>query len=102
MQQCRKSDPAAGAQIAFGMDDQPIYVSKGLQKRIDKGLIDLETGEGIHGLIAFDFTGDGVADASTYIGVGPDGEVPLQAQLAGPACRGMTNLSIYFSECVAF
>lgn len=97
-----KSDPAAGAQIIFGVDDQPIYVSRGLQNRLDKGHIDLETGEGFHGLIAFDFTGDGVADASTYIGVGSEGEVPLQAQLAGPACRGMTNLGIYFSECVDF
>jgi len=95
-----KNDPAAGAQIVFGADDEPIFVSKGLQNRISKGLVDPETGEGFHGLIAFDFDGDGVADASTYIGVGPDGEIPLNAQFNGPACRGMTNLGIYFSECV--
>jgi len=95
-----KSDPAAGAQVLFGPDDQPIWVSKGLQNRIDRGIVDPETGEGFHGIIAFDFDGDDIADASTYIGVGPDGEIPLVAQFAGPACRGMTNLGIYFSECV--
>lgn len=95
-----KSDPAAGAQIIFGPTGEPIFVSKGLQNRLDKGLIDLETGEGFHGLIAFDFDGDGEADASTYIGVGPDGEIPLSAQFNGPACRGITNLGIYFSQCL--
>ena len=95
-----KSDPAAGAQVVFGPEDEILYMSKGLQNRIDKGLIDFETGEGFHGIIAFDFDGDGVADASTYIGVGPDGEIPLEAQFAGPACRGMTNLGIYFTQCV--
>ncbi|HET9260411.1 MAG TPA: hypothetical protein VFP42_09830 [Acidimicrobiia bacterium] len=95
-----KSDPAAGAQLVFGSEDEVLYMSKGLQNRIDKGLVDFETGEGFHGLIAFDFDGDGVADASTYIGVGPDGEIPLEAQFAGPACRGMTNLGIYFTQCV--
>ena len=95
-----KSDPAAGAQVVFGPEDEILYMSKGLQNRIDKGLIDFETGEGFHGIIAFDFDGDGVADTSTYIGVGPDGEIPLEAQFAGPACRGMTNLGIYFTQCV--
>ncbi len=59
------------------------------------------TGAGFHGLIAFDADGDGNADYSTWIDVGPDGEVPLVAQLSGPACRGLTNLFIYFTECVA-
>jgi hypothetical protein len=57
-------------------------------------------GAGFHGLIAFDFDGDGVADASTWIGVGPDGEVPLQAQFRGPACRGLTNIGIYLEQCI--
>lgn len=97
-----KSDPTAGAQIVFGSEDQVLYMSKGLQNRIERGLVDFDTGEGFHGTVAFDIDGDGVADASTYIGVGPDGEIPLQAQFAGPACRGMTNLGIYFSQCVDF
>jgi hypothetical protein len=51
------------------------------------------------GLIAFDVNGDGIADFSTWIDVGPDGEIPLVAQLSGPACQGLTNLCIYFTEC---
>jgi hypothetical protein len=95
-----KSDPTAGAQIVFGASGEILFVTKGLANRIEQGHIDLETGEGFHGLVAFDLDGDGVADASTYIGVGPDGEIPLDAQFRGPACRGLTNLGIYFSQCL--
>jgi hypothetical protein len=79
----------------------PIYISDALLKRIERGIIDFETGEGFHGIVAFDFDGDGVADASTYFGVGPDGtEIPLEAQFAGPACRGLTNIGVYLTQCV--
>ena len=74
---------------------------EGLENRIAQGIVDFESGEGFHGLIAFDVDGDGVADASTYIGVGPEGdELPIEAQFRGPACRGITNLGIYFEQCV--
>jgi hypothetical protein len=95
-----KSNPAAGAQLVFGANDEVLYISKGLANRVARGTVDFETGEGFHGLIAFDLDGDGAADASTWIGVGPDGEIPLTAQLRGPACRGLTNLGIYFSQCL--
>jgi hypothetical protein len=42
--------------------------------------------------------GDGIADASVFFGVGPDGEIPLTAQLRGPACRGLTNIGIYLEQ----
>lgn len=95
-----KSDPAAGAQIVFGPDEQPIFITQGLLSRIDRGLVDAETGEGFHGIIAFDLDGDGAADVSTWIGVGPDGQIPLEAQFAGPACRGLTNVGVYLTQCV--
>lgn len=95
-----KSDPAAGAQIVFGPNDEPIYVTPGLLARFEQGVVDPDTGEGFHGIVAFDFDGDGEADASTWFGVGPEGEVPLVAQLAGPACRGLTNIGIYLTQCV--
>ena len=53
-----KKNQAAGVQIVFGEGDAPVWVSSGLQKRIDAGLVDLETGDGFHGLIGIDFDGD--------------------------------------------
>jgi hypothetical protein len=95
-----KSDQSAGAQLILGPDfETPIYISQGLQERLENGVVDFETGEGFHGLIAFDLDGDGVADASTWFGVGPEGEIPLEAQFAGPACRGLTNIGVYLTQC---
>jgi hypothetical protein len=95
-----KKDQASGAQIVFGPNDEVIYITEGLQTRFEQGLVDPDTGEGFHGLIAFDFDGDGVADASTWLGVGPEGEIPLEAQFRGPACRGLTNIGVYLEQCV--
>ena len=91
----------SGAQIVFGPDDEVLFITAGLENRLSQGIVDPESGEGFHGIIAFDFDGDGVADASTYIGVGPQGdELPIEAQFRGPACRGITNLGIYFEQCL--
>lgn len=91
----------SGAQIVFGPNDEVLFITQGLENRIAQGIVDPDSGEGFHGLIAFDENGDGVADFSTYIGVGPDGdELPIEAQFRGPACRGITNLGIYFEQCV--
>ena len=96
-----KSDPAAGAQVLHrATTGEIVWMTEGLANRLAQGLIDPGSGEGFHGLIAFDIDGDGIADFSTWIGVGPDGEVPLVAQLSGPACRGLTNLFLYFTVCL--
>jgi hypothetical protein len=95
-----KSDQAAGAQVLIGPTGEIVWTTEGLANRIDQGVIDPDTGAGFHGLIAFDADGDDIADYSTWIDVGPDGEIPLVAQLSGPACRGLTNLFIYFTGCV--
>jgi hypothetical protein len=94
-----KSDPAAGAQILIGPAGEIVWTTEGLANRLAQGVIDPDTGAGFHGLIAFDADGDDNADYSTWIEVGPDGEVPLVAQLSGPACRGLTNLFLYFTVC---
>jgi hypothetical protein len=95
-----KSDPAAGAQALIdATTGEILWISEGLANRLAQGVVDPNTSEGFHGLIAFDATGDGIADFSTWIGVGPDGEIPLVAQLSGPACRGLTNLFLYFTVC---
>jgi hypothetical protein len=97
-----KSDPAAGAQALIDANTGEIlWTTEGLANRLAQGVVDPVTSEGFHGLVAFDTTGDGIADFSTWIDVGPDGEVPLVAQLSGPACRGLTNLFLYFTVCVS-
>lgn len=62
----------------------------------DAGAVDLEAGEGFHGLIRFDFDGDNVADVATYI-VGPDGEIPRQAKDNGAPCAGVVNFEALFA-----
>jgi hypothetical protein len=94
-----KSDQGAGAQIVFGPDGEIQEITPGALARIQRGLIDPATGEGFHGLAGFDLDGDGVADVSTWFGIGPDGEIPLTAQLRGPACKGLTNIGVYFAQC---
>jgi len=95
-----KSDQQAGAQVLFGPSGEILWATEGALRRIERGLVDPVTGDGFHGLVAFDFDGDGQADVSTWFGVGPDGEIPLRAQLNGPVCRGLTNAGLYFEQCV--
>ena len=96
-----KVDPAAGAQIVIdATTGNVLWISEGLTERLERGVVDPVSGEGFHGIIALDLDGDGSADVSTWVGVGPDGEeIPVNAQLNGPACRGLTSLGIYLTEC---
>jgi hypothetical protein len=89
----------AGVQVVLGPTGVE-WTTPGLEARIAQGLVNPDTGEGFHGLIGFDFDGDGSVDFSTYI-VGPDDEIPQLAQFNGPACRGITNVEVYFSECAS-
>lgn len=91
-----KQNQAAGVQIVFGDGPDPVWISDGLQKRIDAGVVDLDTGEGFHGLIGIDFDGDGVTDAATFI-VGPEGEISEKAQANGSPCHGIVNIEALFS-----
>ena len=93
---------AAGVLAVIDIDTgAPVWISDGLQQRIDHGVIDPATGEGLHGLIGLDVDGDGISDASTWVGVGPDGdEIPFTAQENGPACRGLTSVFVYLTTCV--
>jgi hypothetical protein len=89
--------PGAGVQVLIDTEtEEAVWVSDGVQKRIDQGLIDFETGEGFSGLVGFDFDGDGAADLTTFI-VGPEDEVPEEAQEHGAACAGVVNIGDYFA-----
>jgi hypothetical protein len=89
----------AGAQLIFAVDGSPLYISTGLQNRIDRGLVDFDTGEGFSGLVGFDIDGDGVGDIATYI-VGKNGEIPTKAQFNGDPCKGATNIALWFEQCM--
>jgi hypothetical protein len=96
-----KSDQTAGVQVIVDLTTGEIlWTTTGLANRLEQGLFG-PNGEGFHGLVGFDFNGDGVVDASTWIGVGPDGtEIAEPALLNGPACRGLTSIFVYFSQCL--
>ena len=93
-----KKNQGAGVQVVFDETTGEIgWMSKGVESRIARGLVDLETGEGFHGLIGLDIDGDRVVDVATWI-VGPNGEIPLQAQWNGPACKGVVHWD-QFMQC---
>jgi len=95
-----KQNIAAGVQVVLNDQDEIVWLTKGLQNRIDQGLVDPETGEGFHGLVGFDIDGDGAADVATYI-VGPNDEIPEQAQENGATCQGIINIGVWFEECLS-
>jgi hypothetical protein len=99
--ECGNADKPVGAGVQVVIDPvgTVVWATPGLEKRFGKGLVDQETGEGFHGLIGFDFNGDGVADSSTYI-AGPNLEIPETAQFNGPACHGIVDLEDFFEVCV--
>ena len=92
---------AAGVQVVIDANTgELVWISLGVQQRIDRGLINPDTGEGFSGLIGIDLDGVAVADVSTFI-VGPEMEIPEEAQFSGPACHGITNIEVFFTQCVS-
>ena len=90
---------AAGVQVVIDANTgEIVWISNGLQHRVDKGLVNPDTGEGFSGLLGFDFNGDGVTDISTFI-VGPNFAIPEQAQLNGAACHGIISIPAFFAQC---
>ena len=98
---CANADKnqAAGVQVTISFVTGQITVSSGLQRRIDQGLVDPITFEGFSGLAGFDVTGDNVADLTTFI-VGPNFEIPEEAQLSGATCHGIVSIEDFFTECL--
>lgn len=100
---CMNADKnqAAGVQVVIDANTGAIvWLSNGLQHRIDQGLVNPATGEGFSGLLGFDFNGDAVADLTTFI-VGPNFAIPEQAQLNGAACHGVISIEAFFTQCVS-
>jgi hypothetical protein len=96
-----KQDQSAGVLVIVDANTGEIlWLSEGLTQRLEQGVVG-DDGSGLHGLIGLDFTGDGVVDISTWFGVGPSGfEIAEPALLNGPACRGVTEIGLYFTECL--
>lgn len=95
-----KKNQAAGVQVVIDVaTDAIVWSTKGVERRIAQGLIDPDTGDGFSGLMGFDLNGDGAADVSTWI-VGPTGEIPLKAQFNGQPCKGVTNIDVWFEQCL--
>lgn len=94
-----RTNPGAGAQVVFDETTGEATMTKGLENRIARGIVDYETGEGFHGRLGFDFDGDGTVDAATWQ-VTPTGSIPQPAMDNGPACQGITDFETYYSECV--
>jgi hypothetical protein len=94
--------PAAGAQVVINVQtNEIVWISEGLATRLENGIVDPATGEGLHGLVGFDLNGDGTADLTTWFGIGPDRTaLPWQARAFGPACQGVTDLETFFTECL--
>ena len=100
---CTNADKnaAAGVQAVIDVNSgQIVWISNGLQSRIDQGVVNLATGEGFSGLIGFDLDGDGVVELSTFL-VGPNFALPEQAQLNGAPCHGIISIEAFFTECVS-
>lgn len=98
---CANADKnqAAGVQVTISFVTGQVTVSSGLQQRIDQGLVDPITFEGFSGLAGFDVTGDNVADLTTFI-VGPNFEIPEEAQLSGATCHGIVSIETFLTECL--
>ena len=93
--------PDAGVQVIVGGDFETIvWASPQVQSRVANGTIDLESGDGFHGQFGVDFDGDLVPEFVVWVNIGPDGQIPLQAQLRGAACQGIVNIEEYFTDCV--
>jgi len=94
-----KKNQAAGVQVVIDANSgEIVWTTTGLANRISQGLVSPD-GEGFHGLIGLDFDGDKATDVATWI-VGPDGEIPKNAQDNGDPCRGVTNIDVFLSTCI--
>jgi hypothetical protein len=91
---------SSGVQVVINTQTGEVeWATTGVMQRIAQGVINPETGEGFHGLIGLDLDGDGTPELSTWDGVGPSGhEIPTQAQLNGPADRGVTSVCLLYPE----
>ena len=83
-----QNNPGAGAHLIFGCDGDSIIGGKKHALQL------LESGGFPHGWIAFDIDCDGQPDAGTYI-VGPNGEIPVTAQVNGSTEHGVMGICEY-------
>lgn len=93
--------PPAGVQVLFdgtSESDEPVWVSKGVQQRIDKMGME-QFFHTFHGWVGIDFDSDGVADAAVLLPGGEEGHLPLEAYEGGAECHGVVTIGDYFTDC---
>jgi hypothetical protein len=85
-----EQNPLAGDQVVFDAETEDVIsMTNGLANRVERGIVDPETGEGFHGIIGAEH--DGGFATSTFL-VTPDGHIPETAQFNGSPDHGIINV----------
>lgn len=93
------SKPAdAGWRVLFGPNDSITFNDAGLARQFATDAA--AAIERFSGQVGIDLDGDGDAEFTTYI-VGPESELPHEAQQNGAECKGIVNVGDYFACAMA-
>ena len=78
---------------------EPSYLAPGVRRRVERGLIDVATGDGFAGPLGIDFDGDGTADVVS-LQVTPWNAIPEPALVNGATCHGIVDIATFLSVCL--
>ena len=91
--------PAAGTQVVFGPAGEIVWVSRGLERRIEQGLVDPETGDGFTDCSA------SISTATASWMPAPTSALGRTADPGGGPVRGASlprhvEFGIFFEQCL--
>ena len=86
LHECRQEPGGRRSDRLDANTGEIVWISNGLQHRVDQGLVDPDTGEGLWASSGSTSTAIAMTDVSTFI-VGPNFAIPEQAQLNGAECH---------------
>jgi hypothetical protein len=100
---CTNASKPAGSGIQVLLDaefENVLWLSDGVQQRIDAGIINPDDGTGFTGLLGVDLDGDLAADISIWVfDDNPWGAIPEPALANGAECHGVMDVGEYFEKC---